>query len=100
MFMKKAFLISAIAASLTMAAPAFAADAPMTSAATDIGTLVDNPATRAILDKVLPGMTTNPQLEMARSMTLKQVQSFAPEQITDERLALIDAELAKLPPAK
>jgi hypothetical protein len=47
----------------------------------------------------MPGMSSNPQIDMARSMTLKQVQGFAPDQFTDETLAKIDADLAKIPAA-
>ena len=65
------------------------------TADTDIGTLLDDPATRAILDKHLPGFSANPQVGMARGMTLKGIQSYAPN-ITDEVLAAIDAELAAL----
>lgn len=63
---------------------------------TDIGTLLDDPAAKAIVEKHIPGMTTNEQVEMARSMTLKAIQSYAPEDVTDARLAQIDADLAKL----
>jgi len=90
-----------------LAAPAPAAPAPasaaapastakFTTATTDIGTLLDNPAAKAIVEKHIPGMTTNDQVEMARGMTLKDVQQYAPEEVTDERLAAIDAELAAL----
>ena len=34
---------------------------------------------------------------MARGMTLKATQQFAPSMVTDEVLAKIDADLAKLP---
>jgi hypothetical protein len=37
---------------------------------------------------------------MARPMTLRQVQSYAPDMFTDEKLANIDAELAKVPAKK
>jgi len=67
-----------------------------TTAETDIGTLVDNAETKAILDKHMPGFSDNQQIAMARAMTLKQIQSFASDQITDEKLAAIDADLAKL----
>lgn len=77
------------------AAPAVAA-AKYSTAATDIGTLVDNPATKAVLDKVLPGFTDNPQLGMARSMTMRQIQQFAADKLTNEVLAKIDTELAVL----
>ncbi|MFN3457996.1 MAG: hypothetical protein ACK4Z8_10525 [Novosphingobium sp.] len=67
-----------------------------TTADTDIGTLLDDPAAKAIIDKYIPGMTSNEQIEMARSMTLKAVQAYAPDDVTDERLAKIDAELLNL----
>lgn len=67
---------------------------------TDIGTLLDNPDTKAVIQKHLPGFADNPQIEMARSMTLKQIQGFAGDAITDEALAKVDADLAKLPARK
>lgn len=93
-----------LAASLAGAAPALAAETPAapaaaarySSATTDIGTLLDTPATRAVIDKVLPGLSTNAQIDMARGMTLRAIQQFAPDKLTDERLAAVDAELAKL----
>jgi hypothetical protein len=108
MFMKHLFLIPALlATSLTIANPAIAADAVAPAAKpaysiseTDIGTLVDNPVIKALIDKILPGVTANPQFEMARSMTFKQVQGYAPDQFPDAKLAELDAELAKLPAAK
>ncbi|WP_214652146.1 hypothetical protein [Novosphingobium jiangmenense] len=77
-------------------ATAPAAKAKYTTADTDIGTLLDDPAAKAIIDKYIPGMTSNEQIEMARSMTLKAVQAYAPDDVTDERLAKIDAEFASL----
>jgi opacity protein-like surface antigen len=104
--MKKLVIAAALAAAFT--APAYAADsAPAAAAApaystatTDIGTLLDNPATKAVLDKNLPGFSANPQIDMARSMTLKQVQQFAGDKMTDEVLAKVDADLATIPAAK
>ncbi len=92
-------------ASLAVAAPAFAADAAAaatgyTTADTSIGTLLDDPAAKAVLDKIMPSFSSNPQVEMARGMTLKQVQQFAPDQMTDEVLAKVDAELSKVPVKK
>lgn len=96
----------ALAAASLTAVPAIAADAPAaaatgyTTADTTIGTLLDDPAAKAVLVKHLPGFADNPQIDMARSMTLKQIQAFAADQITDAKLAEIDADLAKLPPKK
>jgi hypothetical protein len=78
------------------AAPALAAPA-YTTAETDIGTLLDNAETKAILDKHMPGFSTNEQVAMARSFTLRAVQPMAPDQIKVEMLDAIDADLAKLP---
>jgi len=75
---------------------------PLTSsgystAESEIGELVDDPAARAVIDKYLPGFTvkaaSSPQ---GRGMTLSAVKHFDPR-ITDELLRKIDAELAKLP---
>ena len=84
-------------APLAVAPAAFAAEAAHYSAAeTDIGTLLDNPETKAIIDKYMPGFSSNPQVDMARSMTLKQIQSFAPDQIKEDTIGKIDADLAKV----
>ena len=82
------------------AAPASAAKPAYSTADTDIGTLIDTPATRAILDKIMPGFASNDQVSMARPMTLRAIQQYAPDQITIAKLDAIDAELAKLPAAK
>ena len=81
-------------------APAAAPTPAYTVADTDIGTLLDDPAAKAILDKNIPGFSANPQIDMARSMTLKAVQAYAADKLTDEALAKVDADLAKLPAKK
>lgn len=87
----------ALASGTAAQAPAAAPAAPKYSTDdTDIGTLIDNPATKAILEKHIPGMTTSDQIDMARSMTLKAIQQYASDMVTDERLAAIDADFAKL----
>ena len=99
---------SAVALLALTVAPALAsaADAPAAAAAraakyttadTTIGDLLDDPAAKAIVEKAVPGFTGNGQIEMARGMTLRAIQAFAPDDLTDERLNQIDAELAKLP---
>jgi hypothetical protein len=91
--MKKWIIAAALMAMSPM--PAFAQTA-YSSTTTEIGTLLDDPAAKAILEKHIPGMTTNDQVDMARSMTLKDIQQYSPDQITDKVLAEVDAELAKL----
>lgn len=94
----------ALAAALlpVVASPAFAqqttaAATGYSAASTDLGTLLDNPATKAVLEKYVKDLISNPQIDMARAMTLKQLQSYAGDALTDDTLAKIDAELAKIP---
>jgi hypothetical protein len=91
-------MITAVpAAAQDQSAPAAAEPAKpaLSNMSTPIGDLLDNPATKAILEKHLPGFSAHPQIDMARGISLKAVQGFAP-QITDEILAKIDADFAAL----
>lgn len=92
-------LLSALILSAALAIPALAGQT-FSTAETDIGTLLDNPETKAVLVKFIPDTVTDPQFDLARAMTLKQVQPYAPEKFPDELLAKIDAELAKVPVPK
>jgi hypothetical protein len=76
------------------------AESAYSTAGTTIGELLDNPQTRAVLDKYLPELGSNPAIEPARGMTLQAIEPFAPDTITADALAKIDADLAKLPAAK
>lgn len=61
---------------------------------TKLGELVNNPATRAILEQYLPaGATTNPQLKLAYGMSLKKVAGFPQAGIKEEQLVEIDTKL-------
>jgi hypothetical protein len=89
-------LVSAPAMAADAAAPAAAAAPAFSTADTDIGTLIDTPSTRALLDQFLPGLSTNDQIGMARSMTLRAIQPMAGDKISVESLDKLDAELAKV----
>lgn len=94
-----AALVCATGAQAQTAAPAATAAkaAHYSTATTEIGTLLDDPAAKALLDKYIPGMSTNDQVDMARGMTLKDIQQYSPDQINDKVLANLDAEFAKIP---
>ena len=103
--MNKLILAVAAATAAISAAPAFAIDPPaaaahaapkMSTADTTIGDLLDNPAAKAVLMKHVPALAGNAQIEMARSMTLKQIQPMAGEVLSDELLAKIDMDLTAL----
>jgi len=95
---------AALLALATATTPALAADpAPAAEAApkfstttSTIGDLIDNAATKAVLEKHMPALIGNPQMEMARGMTLKQIQGFAGDAMSDELLAKVDADLAAI----
>jgi hypothetical protein len=79
-------------------APAPAADAKAYSTAeTPLGTLLDDPAAKAILVKYLPEIMANDQITQARPLTLKALQQYAPQAFSDKVLADIDTDLARLP---
>jgi hypothetical protein len=40
---------------------------------TTLGTLLDDPKAKAVLDKYLPGVSTNPMISMVKGMTLKSI---------------------------
>ena len=58
-----------------------------------IGQLLDNPDTKAVIDKWIPGFSTNPQVSLARGMTFGQVQPLSSGAITPEMVAGIAADL-------
>lgn len=78
--------------------PRTAIKEPLSIATTSIGTLLLNSAAKAIVDKHMPGLTQSPVLAAAKSLTLTEVQAFAPTVITNERLSAIEAELRNLGP--
>jgi para-nitrobenzyl esterase len=94
----------AAAAPMAFAALPAAAEAPAALATdgfsvetTDLGTLLDDAGAKAVLMKYIPAMVSNEQISMARAMTLKQLQQYSGDSLTDEKLAAIQADLAKLP---
>jgi hypothetical protein len=42
---------------------------------TQLGTLLDQPQAKAIIDKHLPGVSTNPMIAMARGLSLTMILS-------------------------
>ena len=103
-FYAMALLIAAFspAAGFAQTAPVATPTAPAhySTAETEIGTLLDDPAAKALVEKNIPGLTTNDQIDMARGMTLKAIQQYSPDTITDAKLAALDTEFAKLPAKK
>lgn len=86
--------VAAHAADTKAAAPA--AKAAYSTEETPLGELLDDPAAKAVLAKHLPDIVNGEGIDMARGMTLKGLQGYAADQVTDAKLAAIDADLKQL----
>lgn len=69
---------------------------------TQLSTLLEDPAAKAVLQKHIPALLENPQnMEQAMGMTLKELQdaikNYAPDVLSDAVLTAIDVDLAVLP---
>lgn len=90
-------LIVAAAFAMALSPAALAQDGPKFSTATStIGAILDNAEAKAAFIKAFPEVADNPQLDSARDMTLQDVKGYAPDIFSDEKLAALDAELAKI----
>ena len=67
------------------------------STRTTIEALLANPQARAVLDKRLPGFTTDPRVEQALGMTLREIAPYAPTIFTEEMLKTLDDDLRAIP---
>jgi hypothetical protein len=78
------------------AAPAATAHYSATS--TLIGKLLDDPAAAEVLKRMIPGVYANDMFQQSgRTLTLKDVQQYEPDALSDANLAKIQAEFDKFP---
>lgn len=93
--------LSPAVAQPTQAAAAKAAK--YSTSTTQLGTLLADPAAKAVLAKHVPQLvdSQSQNLQQASAMTLKEMQeslkAYAPDLLSDTVLAKIDEDLAKLP---
>jgi hypothetical protein len=65
---------------------------------TTVGKLLDDPAANAILKKMIPTVYANEMFQsQGRELTLKAIQQYEPDALSDENLAKIQAEFDKIP---
>ncbi len=65
---------------------------------TTLGTILDDPKAKAVLDKYLPGISSNPLAAMAKGMSLNMILSMpqaAQLGLTKEKVEEILAEINK-----
>ncbi len=66
------------------------------TAESKIGVLLADEQAKGIIEKHLPGMTSDPRLKMAMGMTLKQIMPMSQGKITLSKIEAISEDLAKL----
>ena len=97
----RTLVLAALAAgALSMIVPAVAADATShySVETTLVGKMLDDPAANALLAKLIPTVYANDQFKTSgRELTLKAIQQYEPEALSDANLAKIQAELNKIP---
>lgn len=76
-------------------ATAQAADAKL-SIESPIAALVENAATKTVIDTNFPGMTAHPAYEQFKGMTLKELQPLSGGVITDEAIVKAATEIAAI----
>jgi hypothetical protein len=98
------FCRTAIVASLLFAAPACAQDDKTTSTTatpygqdTPLETLAADPAAAAIINKDLPGLLTDAQYPMFKSMSLKTLQAASGGDLSKDDVSKTVADLQALP---
>jgi alpha-L-rhamnosidase len=67
------------------------------STRTTIGTLLADPQARAVLEKRLPGISSDPRVDQALGMTLREAAPYEPTILTEEMLKTLDEDLAAIP---
>ena len=84
----------------TTSAPTAQAPQPAhyTVSETLVGKLLDDPAAVAVLKEIVPTVCANDQFQTAgRALTLKDIQQYEPEALSDANLAKIQAAFDKIP---
>lgn len=101
--MIKKIALAVVLACGVMTAPALAqapaaGQAAALSADSPLGTLLANTAAKAVLERHLGAdFVNNPQLSQAAGLPLSALAQYMPDQLTAEKIAAINTDLAALP---
>jgi hypothetical protein len=103
-------IMAAVASLVTGSFPVGIASASAQNAATNpagrysatstlVGKLLDDPASAAVLKRLIPTVYDNPMFQNdGRGLTLKDIQQYEPDALSDANLAKIQTEFDKIPP--
>ncbi|MEO7568238.1 MAG: hypothetical protein ABIT16_01030 [Croceibacterium sp.] len=90
--------LSAVPTAASAQASAAPAAAHYSAMDTPVGTLLDDPVAAEILKKLIPTVYANDMFQtQGRSLTLKSIQQYEPDALSDQNLAKIQAEFDKIP---
>jgi len=94
--------LSAAAIATGVAAPAALAQSAQSAhysvGETMVGKLLDDPAAAEILKRLIPRTFANEMFQtLGRDLTLKAIQQYEPEELSDANLEKIQAEFDKIP---
>lgn len=81
---------------MTAKPAAGAATAARLNLDTPVETIVADPAGKAVLDANLPTLTAHEHYNAFKQMGLRQLANYAPDQLTPEVLAKVEADLAAI----
>ena len=91
-----AVFIATNVASACMSSPAWgqaAQQQPYSTFNTTSGDLLRNPATRAVLEKHLPGVSKDFRMKMVKGKTFRQLHEMAPDRLPNAKLDAVDRDL-------
>jgi len=96
-FALTATVLLPLGANAQEAANTSASPTPYYSTSTSkVGDLLANPETKAVLEQDIPKVIHDDRIGMGAEMTLKEIQPYAGADLSDEILAKVDADLAKI----
>lgn len=96
--------LSFLAVSLAVLAPVVQAQTPPPSARaaakftldTPIAVLLADPRAKVVVEETLPGLTSRPNFERAKGMSLRQIQRATNGRLTDDKLRKAEQRLAAI----
>lgn len=90
------FSVGSAMAMVDIAAAQNAATEEALNVDSSVGTLLDNPKSKEVLDTLTPGLSTDPRIDMAREMTLREIVPLSDGKLTPELLNTINDRLAQI----
>ena len=92
------FLSGVLMALAVVVAPIAAhAQAAWSTQTSKVGDLLANPATRAILERHFPGVSSDWRIKMVKGKTFRQLHTMAPSRLPSASLDAVDRDLQAIP---